>query len=88
MAAVGGLVETFGPFLIPVVVFVLGAFGYVTLLALTRWFGAAERLAGGAGGDGQPADPGPRGAGQPKPEPDPDAPGDRGDGREGPGPNS
>ena len=31
------VVETFGPFLIPVVVFGLGAVGYVALLLLSRW---------------------------------------------------
>jgi hypothetical protein len=31
------LVETFGPFLIPVVVFVLGALGYGVLYLCSRW---------------------------------------------------
>jgi len=32
-----GVVETFGPFLIPVAVFGLGAVGYVALVVLSRW---------------------------------------------------
>ena len=35
--AVASLVETFGPFLVPVVVFVLGAAGYGLLWLLSRW---------------------------------------------------
>ena len=30
-------VETVGPFLIPVVIFVLGLIGYLVLFVLTRW---------------------------------------------------
>ena len=30
------IVDTFGPFLIPVVIFVLGVVGYLILFALTR----------------------------------------------------
>ena len=30
------IVDTFGPFLIPVVIFVLGLVGYLVLLVLTR----------------------------------------------------
>ncbi|WP_268893112.1 hypothetical protein [Salinirussus salinus] len=33
----GQVVETFGPFLIPVVVFVLGVAGYGLLWLLSRW---------------------------------------------------
>ena len=29
--------DTFGPFLIPVVLFGFGVFGYLFLIALTRW---------------------------------------------------
>ncbi len=36
MAGLGGLVDAFGPFLIPVVVFALGLIGYGLLLLLTR----------------------------------------------------
>ncbi len=35
--AADSLVETFGPFLIPVVVFVLGVAGYGVLWLLSRW---------------------------------------------------
>jgi hypothetical protein len=35
--AVSSVIETFGPFLIPVVVFVLGAAGYGVLWLLSRW---------------------------------------------------
>ena len=34
---VDAVVETFGPFLIPAVVFVVGVVGYVALWLLTRW---------------------------------------------------
>ncbi|MFB6297809.1 MAG: hypothetical protein ABEH56_04750 [Salinirussus sp.] len=34
---VDAVVETFGPFLIPVVVFVVGGIGYGVLWLLTRW---------------------------------------------------
>jgi hypothetical protein len=37
LMAVDPLVETFGPFLIPVVVFVLGVAGYGMLWLLSRW---------------------------------------------------
>lgn len=30
-------VETVGPFLIPVVIFILGLIGYLVLFVLTRW---------------------------------------------------
>lgn len=33
----GALVESVGPFLIPVVIFVLGLVGYLFLFVLTRW---------------------------------------------------
>ncbi|WP_336327529.1 hypothetical protein [Halovenus sp. HT40] len=30
-------VETVGPFLIPIVIFILGLIGYLVLFVLTRW---------------------------------------------------
>lgn len=36
-ALIEALVTTFGPFLIPATVFVVGLVGYGVLLALTRW---------------------------------------------------
>jgi hypothetical protein len=33
----GALVDSVGPFLIPVVIFVLGLVGYLFLFVLTRW---------------------------------------------------
>lgn len=52
MAILESLVETFGPFLIPVAVFTVGAVGYAVLFALnrirgkdqvTKWQAADER---------------------------------------------
>lgn len=36
LAAIDGLLELFGPFVIPVVLFVGGMFGYLLLLVLSR----------------------------------------------------
>jgi hypothetical protein len=34
---IGAALETFGPFLIPVALFAFGVFGYLFLIALTKW---------------------------------------------------
>jgi len=43
MAGIGGLVDAFGPFLIPIVVFVFGLVGYGMLLLLTRLLSESRR---------------------------------------------
>jgi len=43
MPGLGGLVDAFGPFLIPVVVFVFGLVGYGLLLLLTRVLSESRR---------------------------------------------
>jgi hypothetical protein len=55
MASLGGVVETFGPFLIPVAVFVVGAVGYFMLLGLTRLFGP-DSAESETDGEGDPPD--------------------------------
>lgn len=42
MSLLSGVVETFGPFLIPAFVFAAGAVGYLGLLALNRLLGTDE----------------------------------------------